>query len=228
MKRQSWHIALVVLAMFIALGVIACSGTGGATPTASPIPTPIYRVPQPTTAPPTFSPTPVPTPDPDALAVRPCLAEDLVVGLDHSAGAAGNIVVYMGVANVSSDACRVHGAPGLQMIDQAGTTVVPGAACGSVLTSPDRCPDHVAVLQPGPRPPAGPYTASFNITWTQPNFTAESCPDMTSAVAIELPDNGGLVYLGGVVLPSCARPGISEFRLTPTPTPTPDPTVGYR
>jgi hypothetical protein len=205
--------------LFLALS--ACSG-GATTPTGTP--TPSSEPPLPTTAAPTFSPTPVPTPDPSLLAIRPCTAEDLGVQFSRSSGATGHAILFFGVQNVSASTCRVYGAPAIDLLDAAGPVLGSGTACGSILTSREACENAITILEPSPHD----YAASFTITWLNPAFNGLSCEGETAQLAIELPDDGGRIDLGDMGMPSCARPGTSEFVLSPTPTPTPVPTVGYR
>ena len=223
MKARPWFgIALASLVLVLA----ACSGAD-ARPTASPIPTPVYHRPDPTYAV-TFAPTPVPTPDPVALAVRPCRAEDLVVQVGRGMGRGGHFDLGFGVSNVSGDACRVHGAPDVELLGANGEVIGTGATCAAM--HPDICPNVVTVIEPGPVPPPSStrYAASFVISWGSPAVYGWSCDGETAPLAIELPDGGGRIDLGDVGMPSCSHPSTSEFATPEPPTPTPNPTVGYR
>jgi hypothetical protein len=222
MKARPWFVVAVVA--IVAYGV-ACSGGDGATPTASPIPTPVYHAPSPTTAAPTFSPTPVPTPDPSVLAIRACNAEDLVVQFAGSQGAVGNVLLYFRVANLSVDACRVRGVPSLVLISETGeSTVMPPCRLNG------SCLNAVIVLeaQPVPQTSNGPFSAGLTVTYGSPAFAGKSCPGDWTKLAIELPDSGGRIDLAGASVPACTSAAIVNFATPEPPTATPDPTVGYR
>jgi hypothetical protein len=215
--------------MVVALGVIACSGAD-VTPTASPIPTPVYHLPSPTTAAPTFSPTPVPTPDPSLLAIRPCLASDLVLRSGPPHVGAGNIWYIVGVSNVSTTHCRIPIAPTVDMIaanDDVLGTIGRGGDCGSLFPIYQTCPNTVVILSPGPPPTSDAALASFLISWGNPSISGESCNNDSVGLALELPD-GGRINLEGISMPRCARPGTDKFATAKPPTPSPQPTVGYR
>lgn len=220
MKALAWSGVLLMATMVV---VAACSGAG-APPTASPIPTPMYVRPSPTTPAPTFSPTPVPTPNPKALAIRPCRGEDLVVQVGRGMGRTQHFDLSFGVTNVSGEACRMHGAAEVEMLDASGNVIGSGVTCAAM--HPDVCPNLVTVIQPAHSPGEG--GASFVISWPSPILLGRSCGGETTPLAIELPDGGGRIDLGDVGMPSCSIPSTSEFATPEPPTPTPDPTVGFR
>ena len=116
-----------------------------------------------------------------------CASSQLAVTLGEASGALGHIGQVVHFRNRSSVRCTLHGYPGVQMLDAAGTPIPTTVRRGIAYTVP-RVPERVVTLARGAK-------ASFDIGYADATgYGNEQCP--TSArVAITPPNDAAALTI---------------------------------